>query len=261
MAVMTRVLKVCSSAVTASFRYPHIMIGKLPTFEMPPPATIYGHLCGVLGKWFDPDGLEFAYTFTHKGIGEDLELGQMIEFASGRADRHLGGLPKNVEGSLNPQRRQFLLKPSLTLYLRGPEDLLGRLKAAFSSPVFSYVLGRSQDLATCHSADWIELLPTERAYFSHTLLPWSLRPMVLPGRPVYMPKTINYRRLREPVFDRYLELNNRPLRVFGEDREEDILERGAFKKLWADKTDVKTFFNRELPRGVWFHPLEGMGET
>ena len=256
---MTRALKICSSAVTASFRYPHVMIGKLPTFEMPPPATIYGHLCGVLGEWFDPDGLEFAYVFKHQGIGEDVELAHMIELASGRNDKHLGGMSKNVEGSLNPQRRQFLLKPKMTLYLKGPEHLLTRLKAAFLSPVFSYIMGRSQDLATCHSAEWVELVTSQRAFFSHTILPWSLRPSVQPGRPVYMPKRINYRRLREPVFERYLELTGRPLRVFGEDPEEDIIDRAPFLNMWVDPAETRTFLNSDLPRGVWFLPLDGLG--
>ena len=259
MAGLIRVLKVRSSALTTSFRYPHIMIGKLPTFEMPPPATIYGHLCGVLGNWFEPEGLEFAYIFTHQGISEDLELVHMIEKASGRQDKSLGGLAINIKGSLNVQKRQFLFKPSMTLYLKGTDQLLEQFREKFMSPEFAYILGRSQDLATCHGAEWIELSSSDRAFFSHTLLPWNLRPFVLPGQPVYMPQSINYRELREPIFERYLQLGQRPLRIFAEGVEEDIISREPFVNMWVDNAEVKTFLGHDLPRGVWFHPVSGLG--
>lgn len=258
MVKLERVLKIRSSAVTASFRYPYVMVGKLPTFEMPPPATIYGHLCGVLGEWFEPNGLQFAYTFVHKGLGEDVELGQIIEFGSGRESKELGGLPQNVKGSLNPQRRQFLLGPEMTLYLKGNLKLLERLQTAFLSPAFAYILGRSQDAATIHSAEFVELTKSDKAFFSHTLLPWSLRQWIFPGRPVHMPKLINYRNLREPTFERYLELTERPLRIFGDGVEEDLITRQPFKEMTVDAGESKTFMGHTLPRGVWFHVLEGM---
>ena len=65
-----------------SFRYPHFMWGVQPTFEMPPPATIYGHICSVVGEWIAPEGLRFAYHFTHEGKFNDLEhihAGGMVE--------------------------------------------------------------------------------------------------------------------------------------------------------------------------------------
>ncbi len=79
-----RVLKVQCEAFTTSFRYPRIQAGSLRTFEMPPPATIYGHLAGVIGSWFDPEEMQFAYTFEHQGKGLDLETRQPIEAGSGR---------------------------------------------------------------------------------------------------------------------------------------------------------------------------------
>ncbi len=59
-----RVLKVVLEGITTSFRYPHFMMGVQPSFPMPPPATIYGHICSALGEWIDPKGLAFAYHFT-----------------------------------------------------------------------------------------------------------------------------------------------------------------------------------------------------
>lgn len=251
-----RVLKVEVSAITTSFRYPLVMIGRLPTYEMPPPATIYGHLCGVLGEWFQPKDLEFAYTFTHQGLGEDIELAQVLEVSAGRKDKNLNNLPKNVEGSLNPQKRQFLLRPSMILYLRGTNELLETLRKGFMSPHFAYLLGRSQDLATCNSAEYVELYESDRAFYSNTLLPWRLRPFVTVGEPVHMPKFIDYQRLREPVFERYLQIIEKPLRIFGEGSEADIISRSEFGSLLVDKTEQKTFLGRDLYRGVWFHRLK-----
>ncbi|GAB6158201.1 type I-B CRISPR-associated protein Cas5b [Desulfotomaculum varum] len=260
MAGIEKVLKIKISALTSSFRLPFVMIGRLPTYVMPPPATIYGNLCGVLGEWFDPSGLEFAYTFSHQGVGEDVELAHVLEVSAGKKDKKLGNLPKNVEGSLNPQKRQFLLKPDMTLYLRGPNQLLEHLKTGFLSPQFAYLLGRSQDLATCHSVEYIELFKSNCAFFSHTLLPWRLRQYVMVGEPVHMPMVINYHKVREPSFERYLQITDKPLRIFGEGLEEDIISRSEFTNILIDKTEKKTFLGRELYRGIWFHPIKGMGK-
>ena len=65
------VLKIVAEGVTTSFRYPHFTLGIQPTFDMPPPATIYGHICSAVGEWLDPDGLQFAYHFTAEAKAND----------------------------------------------------------------------------------------------------------------------------------------------------------------------------------------------
>src|SRR5207237_6849906 len=100
--------------------------------------------------------------------------------------------PVNVECEPNPQRRQFLFRPQLTLYLRGSEAMLLQLSEAFRSPAYAYVLGRSQDLATCLSVDFLGVLETDAAFFSHTLLPYTWRPWTSLGTTVRLPKRINY---------------------------------------------------------------------
>jgi len=45
-----RVLKVVAEGPITSFRYPHFMQQIHPSFQMPPPATIYGHISSALGK-------------------------------------------------------------------------------------------------------------------------------------------------------------------------------------------------------------------
>ncbi len=255
-----KVLKVESTAVTASFRYPHVQIGKLPTFELPPPATIYGHLAGVLGEWFEPSGLECAYTFEHRGKAEDLETSQPLERGSGKPTLRKYGWehPVNVVCEPNPQRREFLFRPRLTLYLKGNDQLLQQFQAAFESPIYAYVMGRSQDLATCLKNEIIELQESEEAFFSHTLLPYAWRQWVLPGTTVYMPKSINYYRWREPEFDRYLQVLWPALRLYP--GSQDTISRAHLpERFLVDETDRKEFTGRTLLRGLAFHPVMGPG--
>jgi CRISPR-associated protein Cas5t len=86
---------------------------------------------------------------------------------------------------VQPHWRDFLFKPQLTLYLNNPS-----LGAAFRSPMFCVILGRSQDLAEIVSVDEIELEEQAGAYFVNTLLPFSYRPSVGFGVTVLMPRFI-----------------------------------------------------------------------
>ena len=52
-----RVLKIVAEVSITSFRRPHFMWGIQPTFRMPPPATIYGHICSALGDTVPPEGI------------------------------------------------------------------------------------------------------------------------------------------------------------------------------------------------------------
>src|SRR3989304_842611 len=110
-----RVLKVVAEGITTSFRYPHFMLQIHPTFEMPPPATIYGHIASALGDWFDPQGVQFAYRFTFSGQVNDKEHIILATPASG----YLKGtkIPKVLEGNVNPFERALLFQPRLTLYI------------------------------------------------------------------------------------------------------------------------------------------------
>ena len=72
------VLKVVAEGITTSFRYPHFIQTVQPTFTMPPPATIYGHIASALGNWFDPSGVQFAYHFTFSAKIKDLSKSQII---------------------------------------------------------------------------------------------------------------------------------------------------------------------------------------
>jgi CRISPR-associated protein Cas5t len=257
-----KVLRIKSQAVTASFRYPHVQIGKLPTYDLPPPATIYGHLAGVVGEWFDPDGLEFSYVFEHQGRGTDVETGQPIERGSGKHSLKKRGwdFAVNVTCQPNPQRRDFLFSPRLTLFLKGPDRLLARLESSFLNPAYTYILGRSQDLATCTEASWLELSQSPEAFFSHTILPYSWRPWVSPGTTVQMAKSINYKNQRQPEFGIYLQILSPPLKLYPGSR--DTIGRDRLPAtFWVDEKDKRNFSSRELCRGLYFHPVIGPAQS
>ncbi len=144
-----RVLKVVAEGLVTSFRYPHFAQGVHPTFEMPPPATIYGHVCSAIGELIAPDSLQFAYYFTYETKFFDYE--------------HLHFFGR--ESKMNPFRRELLFKPRLTLYLSDPD-----WKFAFLSPRYPVALGRAQDLMEYVRVDEIELVEMSRRFYSGTLL-------------------------------------------------------------------------------------------
>ena len=197
------VLKVVAEGLTTSFRYPHFMQGVQPTFEMPPPATIYGHICSTLGEWVSPAGIEFAYHFTHQGLFDDLEH---VHVVTGSTSGKVPGTDwvKALEGIVNPFKRTLLFKPRLVLYLNRPE-----WEAAFRSPRYAVVLGRSQDLFTYTSVSVVELARAQRAYFEHTLAPYRMALQAGQGYVVLMPRFLDYTHNRAPTFARYLVLNRR----------------------------------------------------
>jgi len=197
-----RVLKIVAEGLTTSFRYPHFMQQIHPTFPMPPPATIYGHICSSLGEWFDPSGVRFAYHFTCRGQVTDTEHIIVLGPSGGK----LPGTdtPKVLEGNVNPFERALLFQPRLTLYVNRPE-----WETAFRSPRYAVVLGRSQDLFTYRQVSVVELEPAERAYFEHTLAPHDMALKTQRGVTVLMPRYLDYAHNRTPTFSRYLVLQER----------------------------------------------------
>ncbi len=196
------VLKVVAEGLTTSFRYPHFMQGVQPTFEMPPPATIYGHICSALGEWFEPNGVEFAVHFTFLARFEDVEHTHILSAATG----YLSGTrtPKALEGNVNPFQRGILFRPRLTLYVNRPEWL-----PRFQSPCYPVVLGRSQDLFTYTRVEVVRLEKLANAYFEHTLAPYSFARRTAMGVVVLMPRYLDYGHKRRATFGRYVVLRRR----------------------------------------------------
>lgn len=197
-----QVLKITGEGLITSFRYPHFMQGVQPTFEMPPPATLYGHVCSALGEWVEPAGLRFAVHFTFERRVDELEHTHVLAPASGKLPG--SDTPKVLAGAVNPFVRTVLFRPRLVLYLNRPE-----WAARFRSPRYVVVLGRSQDLFTYTKVEVVELERTDHAYLEHTLLPHRLNRYTGRGIAVLMPQWLDYQDHRRPTFRQYVMLNRR----------------------------------------------------
>lgn len=194
-----RVLRVELEAPVCSFRYPHFLVGRQVTFDMPPPSTIFGHIASALGEWPDPAAVRFAYYFACLGKGEDLENQHIITPAAGRPLP--SGEPRVLDATVQPTRRQFLLDARLTLYV----DRLD-LRPAFEVPAFPVVLGRSQDLACYTRVEEVELERSDRGYFEGTILPFEFRARTGRGITVLMPRYIAPPPRRDATFERFIVL-------------------------------------------------------
>ncbi len=236
------VLKIVAEGAMTSFRYPHFILGVQPTYEMPPPSTIYGHICSALGDLVDPTGVRFAYHFTHDGLVEDLEHVHVLSPSTGK----LPGTPhpKVLEGNVNPFRRALLFQPRLVLYLNRPE-----WEPAFRSPRYAVVLGRSQDLFTYTSVSHVTLESAGEAYLEATLAPYELAQQTGRGIVVLMPRFLDHANGRAPTFSRYVMLRDRVFTDeffhFGNRTAETYL------------TDPTSTVVRGQKLGLLFHSFEG----
>lgn len=198
-----QILKIVAEGLTTSFRQPHFIMQVQPTFHVPPPATIYGHIASALGEWFDPAGVRFAYHFTYQTKLRELEHTILLSASSGKLEGYEQA-PKVMEGPVNPFRREVLFLPRLVLYLNQPE-----WRDAFHSPHYAVSLGRSQDLFTYTSIEVIGLEQAENVYFEHTLLPYNINRHTGRGFAVLMPRYIDGADRRRPTFERYVVVQDR----------------------------------------------------
>lgn len=218
-----RVLKVVIAGAVTSFRYPHFAQGVHPTYDMPPPSTIYGLVCAATGSFEPPEAIEFGLHFTCEAKFKDLEHIHM-------------SVPYE---QANPFQRELLFNPRLTLYL-APESYA----EAFARPRYPLALGRSQDLMTRVGA--IEIVTLERAsaaYFEHTLLPTAYAPRFPRTVAVTMAQFIDRRRV--PTWGKYAILKDRVRYP-----DPDDLFRHTYDPVWVDPTAPQY---DGLARGVILH--------
>ncbi len=215
-----------------SFRYPFFAQNVQPTLPVPPPATLYGHICSAAGQRLDPALLQVGYSFTHRGLFEDYEH---LWFEGG-------------EFKMNPFIRQLIFEPHLLLYVTYPD--VAWLADCFRSPRYPVVLGRSQDLMAYTAVDLVELTEAPEVYFEGTLLPPALGAAVEGSTyPLTLAASMDER--RQPRHESYIVLEGR-----GRYPAPDVL-RGASlpDRIPADPTIHGYPGKPGLPLGVWLHPL------
>jgi len=245
-----RVLRVELEAPVCSFRYPHFLVGRQLSFDMPPPSTIFGHIASALGEWPDPANVRFAYHFTVLGKGEDLENQHIITPSSGRS--LAGGERRAVDATVQPTRREFLLGARLTLYLDRLE-----FRPAFEVPKFPVILGRSQDLGCYTRVGEVALEQADRGYFEHTILPFEFRKRTARGITVLMPRYVGPPPERDAAFERFIVLSETVYHVPPEVEEPSGSRRmlnaaGETLDLWVDPESPE---QKGMRRAVWLAPF------
>lgn len=247
-----RVTRVLVEAPVTSFRHPFFVTGRQPTYDFPPPSTIFGHCASALGQWPDPDTFFFGLHFTSRARAADLEH-QHITTALGPQTKTSIQTPEGparatTEVTVQPVRRDFLFGVRMTLYV--PPDI----GAAFRSPVHTVVLGRSQDLAEIVGVKDIILEKPGRARIEHTLLPRSLRPCIRFGTTVLLTRHIGAPPIRDASFGQYIALREHVLLGEGADPNRAFMPVAGINvdDLWMD-TEHRD--DEGFSRGVWIHRI------
>ena len=223
------VVKVVMRGAVTSFRYPHFLQGVQPTYEMPPPSTLYGHLCSATGREVPPEGIKFAVHFTYDAKQRDIE------------HTHLS-VPYI---QANPFQRELLFFPRLTLYIT-PVDHL----EAFRAPYYPVILGRSQDLMTYESVKVVTLREVKRAYFEHTLLPAEQAFYFQRTVAVTMARYIQPQS-RQPQWGQYAILKDRVLYP-----PDDAPQGATYDPVWVDpdqEDETTRTAYKDRYRGLFFH--------
>ncbi len=217
------VVKVVMKGTVTSFRYPHFVQGVQPTYEIPPPSTIYGLICAATGQLEPPDELRFGLHFTYEAKFRDLE------------HIHLG----TPYLQANPFLRELLYNPTLTLYIAPVRYL-----EAFQAPYYPVALGRSQDLMSyARLPKLVALQQATHAYFEHTLLPFSYAPRFQRTVAVTMARFIDSS--RRPQWGSYSILKERS----GYPDENDP-SRATYEPIWVDPEEM---LGDGSARGVVLH--------
>jgi CRISPR-associated protein Cas5t len=244
-----RVARVQIRAPVTSFRHPFFVTGRQPTFDFPPPSTVYGHCASALGDWPERKSFFFGMHFTFRSKARDLEHQHITTPLGGKTKIRVpppDGPRATTEINVQPVVRDFLYDTVLTLYL--PTGLA----AAFRDPVFPVILGRSQDLAEITDVDEVELARPVRARLEHTLLPQRLRPCVRFGTTVLLTRHIGPPPARETEFAQYISLHD-PV-YYGEEMDTTQafvrVDGVALDDLWEDGS-IRDDEGRS--RAVWLH--------
>jgi len=219
-------LRIVMAGAVTSFRYPYFIQGTQPTFEMPPPATLYGHVCSALGELVDPETFRVAVHFVHNGKFVDYE------------HTHMYGANRPLP--LSPTRRELLFQPRLTLYIDRPDWL-----DHFRSPRYVVTLGRSQDLMRYAPVECVTLQRVPAVYLENTLLPLNEvghRYRVGGYSARTMPRLLSPE--RSPIWSQYALVHSRQLTAIDDhDQAHDQADDGY----WADPDSALW---RGAPRGV-----------
>lgn len=200
-----KALRAAIEAPTASFRYPHFLVGRQPSYPAPPPATVRGLLAAALGLPACPAEHSVAISFRSTGRVDDLEHEHIV--VAGRGKLPGTSLPKAAEATIQPVLREVLCGCRLELTVSGGD--LQALAGALRRPAFALSLGRSQDLADVSELALLDLEEDEAVYLQDCLVPGEFRPHLVRGAGLVMALHHGPPPEREPRFARMLWVEGR----------------------------------------------------
>jgi CRISPR-associated protein Cas5t len=255
--------RIVIEAPVLSFRYPHFLVGRQPSYDMPPPSTIYGHIASAMGELPDRNSVRFAYHFSSSSRGIDLEHQHIVwrgtpdklskeesqKFKRWRADNSPA-----LAAAVQPTLHDFLFGCRLVLYI-DPAPLA----EAFDEPIFCANFGRSQDLVKIERVETVTLKRANGAYLERTLLPFrEMRQRTGYGTTALMPRYIGPPPERQPEFETYIILRET---IFAGETDPSLIARDSHKRLITshDNTDETWFVDPDSPviagvnRAVIFH--------
>lgn len=181
---MMQAVRVSVAGPVTSFRHPHFLHGVQPSYDMPPPATLYGHVCSALGERVAPDSFRVAFHFSYGGRWLDYEHTHLFG----------GNKPK-----LSPFERELLFQPRLLLYIDRPDWI-----EHFRCPRYPVTLGRSQDLMVYERVDVVTLEQSADAYIAQTMLPREAADHLRQRTTVTLPRYVNA--ARRPTWGQYAQV-------------------------------------------------------
>ena len=150
-------LHVHMEGLTAFFRYTAIVSGNQLTLPCPTYANLLGLISACANRTVCSRDTRIGFEFNHASEGEDLERTERLELKKGRLRPHVEG-----RGLI---RRQMHFRPCLDLYLTNLD-----LAEAFTNPVATPCLGRSQDLCWITKVEVVDLLPVKSGRIGATMI-------------------------------------------------------------------------------------------
>ncbi|WP_169779941.1 CRISPR-associated protein Cas5 [Campylobacter curvus] len=195
-----RLFRVLLSSISASFRYPNMMINNQLSMKSMPYSTLQGLIAAAYGS-YDFKDLSFSYVFRYESIFKDIETIYKFKNEKGKITANK---PTNLsktrefyyQGDIYPSsdafKREQLFNCYLTLYLDDEE-----VAKSFLSPMYQLVFGRSSDLARVVSVSEITAVRTDEMNYCGTVIPLDFK---ISGELYAMAKSFDYLSLpRKPI--------------------------------------------------------------
>lgn len=184
-----KVLRVQFNGFSASFRIPFAITGVQVSLPLPSYPNILGIISCCAGRNIETDDTLIGFEFEYQSKALDMERFNRWDFNLGK--------PKPQSKGPAVRKREFLINPSLTLYLSNLD-----FSNCFRFPNGIPTLGRSQDLAWIECIDQIELKPTQSGKIGGTLIPSNkFNQKLINGFIIRLPEYMEYdeeKRLRYP---------------------------------------------------------------